>query len=155
MFYFLEEKIKHSKNKNRTRTIYRFKTFTYSDFNWLHSLFYRYDHNINKFIKIIPNNIGDFLTPLAIAVWFMDDGKKHSSGYSFATNSFTKKEVDLICKVLNSKFSIIATPNITNYYLNDPTKPQYCVYVHTTSVKLFNEIVYPYIVPSMYYKLKI
>lgn len=101
----------------------------------------------------MPSNIGDYLTPLALAVWFMDDGKKHGYGYSFATNSFTLEEVDFLCKVLQSKFNLTATPNITGYYLHEPTKPQYCLYVHSSSVKLFNQIVYPHIVPSMHYKL--
>lgn len=136
-----------------TRTTYRFKTYTYSDLNWLHSLFYKYDSITGKYIKVIPTNLGDYLTPLALAVWFMDDGKKQGSGYSFATNSFTKQEVEFLCHLLWVKFNILATPNITGYYLNEPSKAQYCVYVHATSVKQFNELVYSYIVPTMRYKL--
>jgi hypothetical protein len=49
-------------------------------------------------IKLVPRNIKDFLTPLALAVWNMDGGSISSSGngFRFATNSFY-----LICSFPN------------------------------------------------------
>lgn len=37
---------------------------------WLYKLLYT-----NSKIKVIPENIGDLLTPLALAVWAMSTGK--------------------------------------------------------------------------------
>jgi len=56
-----------------------------TDFNWIHSLFYQYDSSLNKLIKRVPQYIGDYLTPLALAIWFMDDGTRFGYGYRFAT----------------------------------------------------------------------
>lgn len=58
---------------NKIRRIVRFATWTYTSFNWIHNLWY------DKGIKVIPQCIGDYLTPLALAIWIMDDGTKVSS----------------------------------------------------------------------------
>jgi ubiquinol-cytochrome c reductase cytochrome b subunit len=48
---------------------YRFNTYSYTNLIWLYKLFYN-----NKKKKVIPINIADYLTPLALAIWIMDDG---------------------------------------------------------------------------------
>ena len=68
-------------------------------------------------------------------------------------NSFTEQEVDYLCVVLKSRYNLTATKQISGYYVNHPTVPQYNIYIHAHSVKPFNQIVYPYIIPSMRYKL--
>nr|YP_009659058.1 LAGLIDADG endonuclease [Spizellomyces sp. 'palustris']QCQ69056.1 LAGLIDADG endonuclease [Spizellomyces sp. 'palustris'] len=46
----------------RIRHFYRVRTFCFSSFNWIHKLFYP------NGVKVVPANIGDFLTPLALAL---------------------------------------------------------------------------------------
>ena len=41
-------------------------------------MFYKYENN--KRIKIVPKDIGLYMTPRALAFWIMDDGSKDSSG---------------------------------------------------------------------------
>ena len=41
---------------------YEFNTFTFRSFSWIHDLFY------NKGRKVIPKNISEYLTPIALAV---------------------------------------------------------------------------------------
>jgi hypothetical protein len=38
-------------------------------------------------IKIIPRNLGDYLTPLALAIWFLNNGSKLGQGAQIALNS--------------------------------------------------------------------
>jgi hypothetical protein len=45
---------------------YEFNTFTFRCFNWIHRMFY------NNGRKVIPGNISEYLTPLALAVCIMD-----------------------------------------------------------------------------------
>ena len=65
--------------------------------------------------KIIPKNIGEMLSnPISLAVWFMDDGTldwREKSHYAFriATNCFSKKENELLAKVLKQNFGVDAT----------------------------------------------
>lgn len=46
----------------------RFRTFTYSSFNWIYEAFY-----IDK-VKIVPLQVESFISPIALAVWMMDNG---------------------------------------------------------------------------------
>nr|QJS52071.1 putative LAGLIDADG homing endonuclease [Stigeoclonium helveticum] len=83
-------KISKQINKKTGKTYYSIKirTWSFSSFNYIYDLFYK-----NK-QKIVPITICDFLTPLALAIWFMDNDSKHSAGVLLHTNSFTKKEVE-------------------------------------------------------------
>jgi ubiquinol-cytochrome c reductase cytochrome b subunit len=128
-------------NKGKIRQICRFKTYSYSNLNWIHDGFY-----VNK-IKIVPNFIEEFLSPLALAVWIMDDGGKVSSGIKFATNSFTKDEVQMLANILNKKYGLKASV-ISAGALN-----QYNIYISSISMPLLAQIVFPHLHPSMYYKL--
>jgi hypothetical protein len=49
-------------------------------------------------VKIIPSNIADLLTPVALAYWLAGDShySKRDGCIEIATNSFTPAEVDLV-----------------------------------------------------------
>lgn len=58
----------------------------------LHSLWYTLVNG--KDIKILPSNIQELLTPIALAHWIMGDGYFISSGVlKLCTDNFTKDEV--------------------------------------------------------------
>lgn len=101
----------------------------------------------NKYIKIVPLNIEEFLTPLALAIWFMDDGSNLGKGARIATNCFTLEEVKFLCNVLKNKFNILATPNKSG------KDKGYIIYISVKSMPVFTNIVKPYLLPSLYYKL--
>nr|YP_010470486.1 LAGLIDADG endonuclease [Inonotus hispidus]UVF37974.1 LAGLIDADG endonuclease [Inonotus hispidus] len=128
-------------NKGIVRKVIRFKTWTYSSFNWIHDLWY-----INK-VKVVPSVIGDYITPLALAIWVMDDGCKVGSGLKLCTNSFTYSDCILVVKVLFDNFHLKAT--IQSAGKNN----QYHLYVLKESMPLLRETVLPYVHPSMKYKL--
>src|SRR5271163_2991776 len=44
----------------KIRYLYRFRTFTFTSFNWIREIFYQNE------VKIVPNNISEYLTPLAL-----------------------------------------------------------------------------------------
>lgn len=127
--------------KGIVRKIIRFKTWTYSSLNWVHELWY-----VNN-IKVVPYNIGDYLSPLALAIWIMDDGSKVGSGLKFCTNSFTYLECLLLVKVLFNNFNLKST--IQSAGINE----QYNIYIWKESMPLLREIVLPYVHPSMKYKI--
>lgn len=126
----------------KIRTVLRFRTFSYSSFNWIHECFYK-NHK-----KILPICIDKFLTPLALAIWIMDDGGKVGSGLKLATNNFTKLEVLRLCKILFVKYKLKATIQKAG----DINNVQYIIYIPTESMPLLTSIVKPYIHPSMKYK---
>jgi ubiquinol-cytochrome c reductase cytochrome b subunit len=128
-------------NKGTIRKIIRFRTWTYSSFNWIHDLWYKNN------VKVVPLNIGEYLTPLALAIWIMDDGTKAGTSLKFATNSFTYSECLLLIKVLDENFKIKASVQSAG------CKNQYIIYIWKESMPRLLEIVLPYVHPSMKYKL--
>jgi hypothetical protein len=129
--------------KNSIRKIVRFTTWTYSSFNWIHDLWY-----VNN-VKIVPSIIGDYLDPLTLSIWIMDDGCKSGSGLKLTSNSFSYSECLMLVNVLYINFNIKATLHSTG------VSNQYNIYIWQESMSLLREIVEPYIHSSMKYKLSI
>ena len=108
-----------------------------------------YDHNLSndKYIKVVPVNIEQYLTPLALAIWFMDDGSKLGKGAKIATNSFLQEDIIFLCKVLYSRYKINATIH------KDGKGKGYTIYVDVKSMPVLSKIIKPHMLPTMYYKL--
>ena len=130
---------------------YRINSYTFSSFNWIHDMFYKFKtiNDIQTKIKIIPLNIEEYLTPLALAIWFMDDGSKIGKGAKITTNCFTYNEILFLSEVLNKKY------NIKSSIISGGINKGYSLYISTTSMSIFIEIIKPFMLPSLYYKLGI
>lgn len=124
---------------------YEFNTFTFRSFNWIHRMFY------NNGRKVIPGNIYEYLTPLALAVWIMNDGSITNSEIILATKSLKVKELKLLQEVLKSKYNLETT--IKNIYIKDQSSISKYIKIKTKSVNNLRNIVGPYIHFSMLHKL--
>ena len=127
--------------KGKVRKIVRFSTWTYTSFNWIHGIWYKG----NK--KTVPLCIGEYLTPLALAIWIMDDGCKIGKALKFSTNSFTYDECLLLVNVLKDNFNIKSTIQQTG------VNNQYIIYIWKQSMQDLINTVSPYLVPEMKYKI--
>lgn len=127
--------------KGKLRQIVRFRTWTYTSFNWIQNLWYKNN------IKQVPANIAEYLTPLALAIWIMDDGCKVGKGLKFSTNSFSYNECLILVKALNDNFNLKAS--VQSAGSND----QYIIYIWKESMNDLRNIVSPYIIPEMKYKI--
>ena len=125
----------------KIRKICRFHTWTYTSFNWIHELWY------DKKIKRVPNNIQEFLTPLALAIWIMDDGSKVSKGIKLCTNSYLYSDCVLLVKVLFDNFGLKASVQSAG------APNQYHIYIWKESMHSLRNIVFPYIISEMKYKI--
>lgn len=54
-------KVEYKSSKGLTSYNYRFKTRCFPVFNYYHNLFYTLNTQIGKYIKIVPNNILEFM----------------------------------------------------------------------------------------------
>ena len=120
---------------------YEFNTFTFRSFNWIHKLFY------NKGKKTINSKLDNYLTPLALAIWIMDDGGWAKPGVRISANMFKLEEVKFLASLLKKNWDLDCTVqkiSIAN---------QYSIYIKGKSVIKLIRLVLPHIVPSMYYKL--
>ena len=129
-------------NLDEIRYYYRFRTFTFSSFDWISDAFYPNNR------KRIPDFIESYLTPRALAVWMMDDGTSiKNKGFKFSTNSFTLKEIQNLALILKTKYNLKTT--IHKSGLNN----QYNIYIPKASFFILREIVKPYFHPTMLYKI--
>lgn len=98
--------------------------------------------------KIIPRQIERWVTPLVLAVWFMDDGSiksQHHRAKIINTQSFTKDDIQRLIDLLDRKYGIKAKLR--------PQKEGYQMYLLSETIGIFENLIRPYILPSMAYKL--
>lgn len=98
--------------------------------------------------RLVHLDIADLLTPVGLAVWFMDDGsvKSHEShGSILNTHAFSRAEVQLLCGVLRRKFHLEAWPRKQK----DGTQ----IYISGRSARVLQKLLEPHVVPMMRYKL--
>lgn len=127
--------------KGKLRKVVRFSTWTYTSFNWIHNIWYKDN------VKCVPECIGQYLTPLALAIWIMDDGCKVGQGLKLCTNSFTYNECLILVKIFSDNFNIKASVQSAG------CKDQYIIYIWKESMYDLRKIVSPYIIPEMKYKI--
>ena len=120
---------------------YEFNTFTFRSFNWIYKLFYK------KGTKTVSVKLESYLTPLALAIWIMDDGGWAKPGVRISSNNFKLEEVQLLANLLKKLFYL----NCTVQNLNTPG--QYSIYIKGESVLKLRKLIIPYVIPSMRYKL--
>ena len=101
---------------------------------------------INK-VKIVPSILGQFLTPLALAIWIMDNGCKVGQGLKLCTNSFSFADCNFLVTLLYNNFNLKASVQSAG------AKDQYHIYIWKESMPLLREIAGPYVHSSMKYKI--
>lgn len=123
---------------------WRFRTISHVVFNFYAKQFY------NNKKKVIFRDIIHYLTPLSLAVWFMDDGSigPRRDGYILNTQSFSYLENKYLQECLSRKF------NLDKVSIHKDRK-WWRLYIRKMSVNKFYEIINPYIIPSMRYKLHV
>ena len=139
-----EPKYSNRKPDFRTNNVYTritFQTRSLPCFNEFHQLYFKDGK------KVIPSNIEELLTPVPLAYWAMDDGAKLSSEFLLCTHSFLLSDVELLTKVLKSKFDLD-----TSVYTNK--KGHSSIYIKTSSMDKFRELVSKHFHVSMKYKLE-
>lgn len=137
-------KVKIKITFGKIRKNYGFSTLSVSSLRFFAHQFYKEGK------KVIPNLIKRWLTPLSMAVWFMDDGqiksKKHRA-LLINTQCFTKKDLQKLQKALKDKFGIETTLK------KEPTG--WRLYLLSETISRFVDLIKPYIIPSMCRKLGI
>ncbi|MBI2674496.1 MAG: hypothetical protein HYX22_02045 [Candidatus Yanofskybacteria bacterium] len=101
-------------------------------------------------VKAIPKNISDILrSPLSLAVWYMDDGYKRNdcNALRISTDSFSLNDHHLLVNCLEKNFEINA-----QIHKKDKTNN---IYIPNKFTKKFCDIVRPYIVDSLLYKVSL
>lgn len=133
--------------------LYRFKTYSFSNFYWLFNMFYKNN------LKIIPGNLDKYLTPLALTTLFIffsevrvQDGDKNLAlfvcnytkdlpvKYISETNA-SLKELKYLSFILKNKY------NIDTVIKDNKFKS---LYIKNSSICTFSKIVKPHLLDSQY-----
>ena len=127
---------------------YRIKAHPY--FNKIYHFFY----DDKRHRKIYRKTL-EWLTPRGLANWYMSDGYIclvgktkgviRSRRIDICTDRYYKEDVELIVSFLKSKFNLD-----TSIIKRNNT---YRVRIKKDSYEAFINLIYPYIIPSMYYKI--
>lgn len=134
-------KEKHWK-MNKIYESWQFNTHALSELHYYRDFFYQNGR------KVIRKSIADLLVdPLSLAVWFMDDGYKRNdcNALRLNTDSFSLPEQKLLQSVLKKNFGITSNMHKKGEYWN--------IYIPQSSARQFVQIVQPYILPSLTYKI--
>ncbi len=132
-------KVWHDPKRNRDHYSWYFHTRSTEEFGELYHYFYR------SGIKILPDSVFDFITPRALAVWFMDDGSNTKESFTMNTHCFSKDEQEKIITFLTERHSIPAT------MVKDRSK--YKIAIGRFGYEAFTRIIEPFIISSMIYKI--
>lgn len=128
-----KEIVRFEKNDNRTTKSYRFWTRQYFKV-WRDSWY-------QGKCKIFPKNLAHLITPLSIAVWYMDDGCYQKFDCTFSTESFDFESRGQLIKKL-ADFGVEAIP-----------RGKGKIRIKNSSLNKFFELVGSYMHKSMQYKL--
>jgi len=134
-----EYTIKHSRYINGFFKEIRFKTKRNDIFEKFRILYYG-----NNKRKHIPNEkyLSQYLSPLAIAIWFCDAGNASDSNLQLNTQSFDIEEILILRYVLLEKYGIKTT--INNLKI---------ITILSESIKQFVNLIDPFVINTMKYKL--
>lgn len=143
------------KRFNNTYHFIRFYTNANTEIETILSQFY-----INN-VKTVTQAVLNLLSPLSIAVWFMDDGttdwgQRHDCNASPAsrlcTDSFSKQECEMIAQWFLNKHNINPYIKLRKRNLDDSIE-KYRVFFGTTETPKLFDLIRPYVIPSMMYKI--
>jgi len=121
---------------------YGFSTYSLGPFRFYAQQFYEGGK------KVIPELIRKLLDPLALAVWFMDDGSlksDHHRTYIIHALGYERKDLERVKEVFQSKFGIAVA--LHRQY------DRWRLYIVSESASGFRELISPHVIPSLKYKL--
>jgi hypothetical protein len=135
-------------------TQYHFSTRTLASLTEIHKQWYILNKENKKFIKIVPLNISELLTPIGLAHWLMGDGywNSHGKTMEICTDNLTLSEVELLISVLKDKFHLFTT---TKHRVK--ANKEICWRIRfsgkSENLSKLRSLVQPHFIPSMFYKL--
>lgn len=138
-----------SKPKSKRKKVWNKIYWNYGFLTYGHGLLGKFQEKFyRRRKKIVPNDLEKDITPLGLAVWYMDDGSiksRRHKGLFLNTQGFTKNGVQKLQRMLKNRFGLSSSTR------KDEKGEQ--IYLGGESAEKFIGIIKPYIIPSMEYKI--
>lgn len=134
-------------SKGKTQESIWFRTYQHTSFEFYRNIFYHNCETSLKYQKIVPKLIHKYLTPRALAYWFMDTGSFKGISkkaypiygtYILNTRKYTLKENRCISRAIGRCFHIQVT-------IVSEKQNQYFLRIGQQSREKFVELIKPYI----------
>ena len=122
---------------------WRFRTISHPILTEFHNLFYSGSR------KVLPNNLDKILvSPITLAIWFMDDGSvgPRGLGLTLNTQNFTREENERLAKHLAENLQLRVSLH--------KDKKSWRIYIFPESSLEFKRIIDKFILPEFRYKLR-
>jgi hypothetical protein len=133
---------------------YYFNTATDPSLKFYADMFYTYNKTLEKWVKDVPQNVEKFLTPAALAYFYMDDGSlkwlNRSNAMRICTESFSELGVKRIQAALKNRYNIDTT--LTKKPLSTGVIG-YRIAIPERSSAAFRQVIEPHLVECMKYKV--
>lgn len=136
--------IMHRKANDKFYESWHFSTYSDKSLERFWEIFYR------NGTKRVPDNVEELLrSSLSLAVWFMDDGYRRNdcNACRISTDAFSLAEQKLLQRALKKNFGLETK-------LHKKLKT-WNIYISNRIVKQFADIMRPYIIPSLKYKINL
>lgn len=139
---------------NKTFKRFSFNTTQQTSLRFYGNMFYEYDKSTNKWVKDVPQNVEKFLTPRALAYFYMDNGAlkwlNHSNAMRICTESFSYDGILRLQKAFKNLYNV--ETNLVKKPLKDG-RVGHRMSIPEESSSTFREIIKPYLVDCMRYKV--
>jgi hypothetical protein len=143
------------KRSNKSARRYYFNTKVSPCFKHYGNLFYSFNPETGRFLKRIPKTIQQILTPRSLAILYQDDGSFHWKGHGnsakicveiYLSQNFPKDDILRLIKAINSLYDI--NTKIVSH------RKGYRIFIPESSALSFFQLIRPYMIPCMLYKIK-
>lgn len=136
---------RYDENGNQYEKSWWFRTVRHPKITEIYFTFYKVSgYRCGR--KIVPKSIFGLIDPLALAIWIMDDGSYSKGKIDISTYSFLLSEIKLLQKIILLKFKI----QMSFYKDRDKGYRMYC---NMGETRKLIEVIRPYIIKSMMYKI--
>lgn len=118
-----------------------FKTFSHKSFTEVWKIFY-----ITGKKTIRPGLVAQYVTRLSLAYWIMCDGSLNGNTMILHTQSYSHSENIILSQELNQKFGL-------HSQVIQHKGKYWVIKIPSEDAKILRDLIAPYIIPSMEYKL--
>lgn len=137
---------------------YYFNTLVHNCLKYYGNMFYTFDETSKTFTKDVPQNVRQVLTPRALAILYQDDGAlkwvNQSNAMRICTDSFSIEGVNRLKNAIKDLYGFDITTTAKSQTLDGiKTTVGHRLFIPERSSKAFVEVIKPYVIDSMKYKV--
>lgn len=120
-------------------SLYGFETFTFRSLNWISDMY------IKKGKTYLSNKVASYLTPLALCVWVLSNGKVINGELNIDTCLCTNEDINKLKDILKIKFGL------DSHYYRDK-KSKYGICIEYNSIYTLNSLINPILISNSFIK---